>query len=356
VEELDMIARDFWRDRRVLLTGHTGFKGAWLSLWLEQMGAQVYGLALAPDTEPALFSLLAPFTHQHSRLGDIRDPATVAAAVAEARPQIAIHMAAQSLVRRSYRDPAETFAVNVMGTANVLDALRAAGNLEAVLVVTTDKVYRNTEQGRAFVEDDPLGGTDPYSASKAAAEIVTASLAASVFAAEGIPVATARAGNVIGGGDWAEDRLVPDVWRALRAGSALRLRHPQATRPWQHVLEPLCGYLMYLERLAQGAQIPPALNFGPKPGDVLTVAEVADAMGKALGTARGWLPADGAQPKEAQYLAIDPALAMRTLTWRPLLSPAQSVQWTADWYRAVMDGADPRRTAVEQIRRYEALS
>lgn len=351
-----MIAHDFWRDRRVLLTGHTGFKGAWLSLWLEQMGAEVYGLALAPDTEPALYAMLQPFARQRSRLGDMRDPATVTAAVNEAKPQIAIHMAAQSLVRRSYRAPVDTFAVNVMGTANVLDALRGIDGLQAVLVITTDKVYRNREQGRAFTEDDSLGGSDPYSASKAAAEIVTASMAASYFVAKGIPVATARAGNVIGGGDWAEDRLIPDVWRAVHAGTPLRLRYPQATRPWQHVLEPLSGYLMFLERLARGVSLPAALNFGPEPGDVLTVAAVAETMFKAMQAPQGWLPVEGPQPKEAQYLAIDPALAMRMLDWRPRLGPTQSVQWTADWYRSVMDGANPRRAALEQIKRYEALA
>jgi CDP-glucose 4,6-dehydratase len=354
--ESDMIEHAFWRDRRVLLTGHTCFKGAWLSLWLEQIGAQVFGLALPPDTEPALYSLLQPFARLHARLADIRDPAAVAAAVDEARPQIVIHMAAQSLVRRAYRQPVDTFATNVMGTAHLLEAVRGVGGLQAVLVITTDKVYRNDGQGRPFTEDDPLGGADPYSASKAAAEFVVASMARSFFAAEGVAVATARAGNVIGGGDWAEDRLIPDVWRAVRAGAPLPLRYPQATRPWQHVLEPLSGYLIYAERLASGAAVPPALNFGPKPDEVLTVAEVAEAMLKAMQSPQGWVRAGGANPKEADTLAIDPSLAMRTLGWRPRLGPAQSVQWTADWYRAVNDGADPRRAAVEQIRRYEALA
>ena len=351
-----MIEHAFWRNRRVLLTGHTGFKGAWLSLWLEQLGAKVFGLALPPDTEPALYSLLQPMPKLHSRLGDIREPAAVAAAVDEARPNIVIHMAAQSLVRRSYRFPVETMSTNVMGTAHLLEALRAVDGLEAVLIITTDKVYRNNGHRHAFSESDPLGGADPYSASKAATELLVASMAVSFFAPAGVPVATARAGNVIGGGDWSEDRLIPDLWRAVHAGQALPLRYPQATRPWQHVLDPLQGYLIYAERLASGADVPAALNFGPPPGDCLTVAEVAEAMLAAMHASKGWVQVVEAQPEEMHFLAIDPALAMRSLGWRPRLEPAQSVQWTAEWYRAVMDGAAPRQVAVEQIRRYEALA
>ena len=275
-----MIERAFWRDRRVLLTGHTGFKGAWLALWLERLGAQVFGLALPPTIpSPRGFPNWRP-RRSRSRIGDIRDAGVVARAVQEARPQIVIHMAAQALVRRSYRAPVETFATNVMGTAHLLDSLRGAEGLQAVLVVTTDKVYRNDGNGHPFAEDDPLGGADPYSASKAAAEIVVASMATSFFGGKG--VATARAGNVIGGGDWSEDRLIPDIWRAVKAGKPLRLRNPEATRPWQHVLDPLAGYLRYAERLASGADVPKALNFGPLPGDALTVAEIADAMLAAM--------------------------------------------------------------------------
>jgi CDP-glucose 4,6-dehydratase len=296
LEGLDMIERAFWRGRRVLLTGHTGFKGAWLALWLEQLGAEVVGLALPPDTEPALYSLLAPIIGLRSRVGDIRDPVMLAQAVSEARPQIVIHLAAQALVRRSYRRPVETFGINVMGTALLLDSLRAVADLQAVLVITTDKVYRNSGRGEPFGEDDPLGGGDPYSASKAAAELATASMAASFFAGRGVAVATARAGNVIGGGDWSEDRLIPDIWRAVHSGAPLRLRNPQATRPWQHVLEPLAGYLRYAERLASGANVPRALNFGPPLGDVATVAEVADAMLAALHAGQGWIKDDVEQP------------------------------------------------------------
>jgi CDP-glucose 4,6-dehydratase len=354
--ESRMIDRAFWRDRRVLLTGHTGFKGAWLSLWLERLGAQVWGLSLPPDTEPALFSMLAPLERHRSRFGDIRDPAAVAAAVQEARPQIAIHMAAQSLVRRSYRQPVATLATNVMGTAHLLDALRGAGELQAVLVVTTDKVYRNDGHRRAFAESDPLGGHDPYSASKAAAELVCASFGA-LLAPRGVAVATARAGNVIGGGDFAEDRLVPDAWRAKKSGAPLRLRNPGATRPWQHVLDPLAGYLVYLQRLAAGKDVPAALNFGPvTEGQGLTVADVANTMLGAMFAQNGWV-FDGEQaPPEAEHLALDPALAIGSLGWRPRLPAAQALQWTAEWYRALDEGAAPRMLSLEQLARYEALA
>jgi CDP-glucose 4,6-dehydratase len=350
-----MIERAFWRDRRVLLTGHTGFKGAWLALWLDDLGAKVFGLALPPDTEPALFSMLQPMAGLSSRLADIRDPDAVAAAVDEARPSVVIHMAAQALVRRSYRLPVETLCTNVMGTAYLLDSLRDIDDLKAVLVVTTDKVYRNDGHRHPFSESDPLGGADPYSASKAAAELLVASMAASFFAAKGVAVATARAGNVIGGGDWSEDRLIPDLWRAVRAGEPLRLRNPDATRPWQHVLEPLAGYLAYVERLASGAEVPSALNFGPPADDVLTVAEVADTMLAAVGSTQRWVKVEGPQPEEAQFLTIDPALAISSIGWRPRLSAMDALQWTAEWYGAVLNGADARQTATEQIRRYEAL-
>jgi CDP-glucose 4,6-dehydratase len=228
--------------------------------------------------------------------------------------------------------------------------------LQAVLVVTTDKVYRNDGHRHPFSEGDALGGADPYSASKAAAELLVASMATSFFAAKGVAVATARAGNVIGGGDWSEDRLIPDLWRAVKANEPLRLRNPESTRPWQHVLEPLAGYLRYIERLAGGADVPSSLNFGPAEDDVLTVGEVADAMLAAMNSTQRWVKAAGPQPEEAHHLTIDPALAMRSIGWQPRLDAAQALQWTADWYRAVSSGADPRRAALEQIRNYEALS
>jgi len=346
----------FWRDRRVLLTGHTGFKGAWAAMWLAQLGARVTGLSLAPDTEPSLWSRIGSGLIDTEIIGDIRDSATVHDAVARARPSVVLHMAAQSLVRRSYAEPVETLAINVMGTVHLLEALRSAETLDAVLVVTTDKVYANSDQGRDFVEDDPLGGHDPYSSSKAAAEIATASYATSFFAPHGIAVATGRAGNVIGGGDWAPDRLIPDVWRAAARGEAVSLRHPEATRPWQHVLEPLAGYFLYLEALARRPDVPKALNFGPPAGAAATVASVAEAMAQALGASTAWRRDEAPAPPEMKLLSLDPSRAMKSLGWRPRLSCEEAVQWSARWYAEHGAGADPLRLCQAQLEAYESLS
>lgn len=345
---------DFWRGRHVLLTGHTGFKGSWAGLWLTRMGATVHGLSLAPESDPNPFDTLADQSAISSRIGDIRDPEIVRAAVAEAEPEIVIHMAAQALVRRSYREPVETFETNVSGTVNLLNALRDAPNLKAVLVVTSDKVYENKEDGRAFREIDPLGGDDPYSASKAAAEIVTASMARSFFNDRNIPVATARAGNVVGGGDFSEDRLVPDLWRAGKSGIPVSLRYPQATRPWQHVLDPVYGYLLYLEKLAGGCGRR-ALNFGPGNAETLTVSAVADRMMDALGTAKGWVQAEGSFPKEKQALTLDASLAGKAIGWVPRLDMEQTIRWTADWYRAYNEGADMHAFTLAQLGEFEGL-
>ncbi len=352
-----MIDRDFWRGRRVLLTGHTGFKGAWLAAWLGRLGAQVHGLALAPEGEASLFEQLLPIPGLVSHIGDIRDPAEVKAVVAAARPSVVLHLAAQALVRRSYRDPAGTVSTNVAGLVTLLEALRGSPGLKAILVATTDKVYRNAELGGAFAEDDPLGGHDPYSASKAAAEILTDSWAKSFFDAEGVAVATARAGNVIGGGDASEDRLIPDLWRAHLVGARPELRNPEAVRPWQWVGEPLAGYLAYAERLCAGAPgTPRALNFGPQGGETLTVGQTANLFLSALGAQGGWRQADGVHPHEAGFLALDAGLAQRRLGWRPRLSAAEGLQWTAEWYRAVAAGQDARALTLRQIERYEALN
>ncbi|RYG36402.1 MAG: CDP-glucose 4,6-dehydratase, partial [Burkholderiales bacterium] len=266
---------DFWRRKRVLVTGHTGFKGAWTTAVLRTLGAEVFGLSLPPPTTPSLFEIMGADGASVSVMADIREVSNIAC-IREWRPQIVLHMAAQALVRQSYADAIGTFASNVMGTINVLETLRGLTELEAILVITTDKVYRNDDTGRAFVESDPLGGHDPYSASKAGAEIATSSYAYSFFKDNGVPVATARAGNVIGGGDWSNDRIIPDIWRANREGRPVTLRMPEAVRPWQHVLEPVAGYLMYCEALASNAETPRTLNFGPPPSDVLTVAEVTE--------------------------------------------------------------------------------
>ena len=344
----------FWHGRRVLLTGQTGFKGAWLSLWLERLGARVTAVGLAPDTKPSLHSLLAPFDGQTHHVGDIRNLGAMERLVAMAQPEIVFHLAAEALVRRSYDDPAATFSTNVMGTVNLFQALRQASQLRAVVVVTTDKVYANDEAGRPFDEADRLGGKDPYSASKACAELVVDSFRSSFFAAGGPAIATARAGNVVGGGDWAKDRLIPDFVRAMAKGEPLRLRSPMAIRPWQHVVEPLAGYLALAEALAtRPASVPAALNFGPNPAQFASVAKVAEALGRAFELPLPWLPAAGINPPEAQHLRLSSKLAAETLGWRPLLSFEETLAWTANWYRAHRDGADMRALTAAQIAAYE---
>ncbi|HCX66198.1 CDP-glucose 4,6-dehydratase [Parvibaculum sp.] len=354
--KIDGLDKSFWSGKRILLTGHSGFKGAWASLWLASMGADVTGFSLKPDTDPNLFELANIAGSVRSRFGDLRDIDAVRNVVQEAAPQIVLHMAAQPLVRRSYIDPVGTFGANVMGTVHLLEALRHADALEAVLVVTTDKVYENTEQGVSFREEDPLGGHDPYAASKAAAEIVTSSYARSFFEEKGVRVATARGGNVIGGGDFSEDRLVPDIWRALMAGQPLVLRNPAAARPWQHVLDCLCGYFTYARALTEGVELPAALNFGP-PHDAapLTVAELANAVQSALGADCVWEPANDTGPREMMTLEIDSRKARSVLGWKDQLAGTPCVSWLADWYRALNAKGDMRARTLDQIAAYEKL-
>jgi CDP-glucose 4,6-dehydratase len=342
----------FWRGRRVLLTGHTGFKGAWLAIWLSHMGARVSGLSLAPEATPNLFDLASIATLVESGFGDIRDEARVKAAVAAGKPQIIIHMAAQALVRRSYREPVGTFATNIAGTVNVLEAARSVRDLQVCLVITSDKVYENDGQGTAFAETERLGGHDPYSASKAAAEIVVESYRRSFFASTSAKPATARGGNVIGGGDFSEDRIVPDVWRAHLANEALVLRYPDATRPWQHVLDCLSGYLVYAEHLARGTVGDFALNFGPREKTGLAVSELVGQMQAALGAKARWVQAPGPQPKEMPALALDCAKAERILGWRSRLDSRQTIEWTAEWYKGFAAGADVQAMTRAQIKRY----
>ena len=290
-------AADFWRDRRVLLTGHTGFKGAWLHLWLQGMGAEVTGFALEPAADPNLWDIVQG---GRSIIGDIRDTTKVAQVVADTRPHVVIHMAAQALVRESYRDPLGTYATNVMGTANVLQACREARELQCVVIVTSDKVYENHDASQPFVEGDRLGGHDPYSNSKACAELLTNSFRHSFFG-DGPPVAAARAGNVIGGGDWSTDRLIPDCVRSLRSGLPVALRYPHAVRPWQHVMEPLCGYLALAQALVESPTTAPrAVNFGPDPASFCSVREVVEAFSARFGGKPGWQPDAAAHPAEAQ--------------------------------------------------------
>ena len=350
--------KDFWAGRRVLVTGQTGFKGAWLCLWLERLGADVSAFALPPQTVPSLYQIASPWSGQRHHVVDLRNSPAVAMAVRNAAPDVIFHLAAQSLVRRSYRDPLDTYATNVMGTLHLLLAARDTPGVKAVIVTTTDKVYENDSSGIAFGEQDRLGGKDPYSASKACAEILIGSFRDSFLANGRRPsIATVRAGNVIGGGDWSEDRLVPDVVRAIAAGRKVSLRYPDAVRPWQHVLEPLRGYLDLAERLVrEPTSTPHALNFGPDSGKWLTVAQVADIISVALGAGSGWERAPGVPPPEAASLTLSSSLAKYVLGWKPLLSMKETMDWTADWHKRYRAGGDMRAVTLDQIARYEALS
>lgn len=344
----------FWSGRRVLLTGHTGFKGGWAALWLRRLGASVTGLALPPD-DPSLFALAAVAdTLDASHLVDLRDADAVTAAVHTARPDIVLHLAAQPLVRQALADPVDTFATNVMGTLHLLQALRGIHPPSAVLVVTTDKVYAPPDRPLGYTETDALGGGDPYAASKAACEIAVATMVRNYLAPAGIAVATARAGNVVGGGDFAADRLIPDLVRAARAGCDPVIRHPAATRPWQHVLDCLCGYLLQAEALATRADQPGTLNFGPQADQSLSVGDLAATMLRALGVQPAWR--DGAtDTREAPALTLDATLARRVLGWRERLAGPALIETTAAWYRAWADGADMHRFTLDQIATYEAL-
>lgn len=336
----------FWAGRRVLLTGHTGFKGSWAALWLHALGAEVTGFALPPEGTDHHFGLAGVDALLHHVEGDLRDPEALAACVAACRPQAVLHLGAQALVRRGLADPAGTFATNVQGTLNLLTALRTHAPESPVLVVTSDKVYRNDDSGRAFTEDDPLGGKDPYSASKAACELLVGAWRQSY----GAPVATVRGGNVIGGGDFAEDRVIPDTVRAAKDGLPVRLRHPGATRPWQHVLDCLNGYLLRMEAF-ETALSAPALNIGPRPGKPATVAAVVEALQAALGTAP-WQPA-GAEPSvEARMLSLNPEAAHRLLGWSERLDTARALAWTGQWYRAWLDGAHMAAVSRDQLNRF----
>ncbi|HEV2530866.1 CDP-glucose 4,6-dehydratase [Phenylobacterium sp.] len=343
----------FWRGRRVLVTGHTGFKGAWAAVWLRQLGAEVTGLALAPDQTPSLFELAGVGSLIDSHLIDLRDRAAVNAFVGAHEFDLVLHMAAQPIVRTAVAAPVDTFASNIMGTAHLLDALRARPP-KATLVVTSDKVYANAETGRAFAEGDPLGGKDPYSASKAATEIVTQSFARSYFEPAGAPLATARGGNVIGGGDFSADRIVADIVRAARAHEAVVLRHPEATRPWQHVLDCLAGYFTHLEALATDPATPRALNFGPRPGGPqVTVGELATLGVEALG-GRPWRHEPDPTSLEARSLAIDASLAKRSIGFESRLDAPAAVALTMDWYRRQGAGEDALALCQRQIEDYEA--
>jgi CDP-glucose 4,6-dehydratase len=349
---------DFWRGRRVLITGHTGFKGSWLTLWLMRLGADVAGFALAPNTETSLYRLAC--NDRPSQLGDIRDLAAVRACLASTRPEIVFHMAAQSLVHPSYLDPVATYATNVMGTVHLLEAVRETGSARAVVVVTSDKCYENREWHWAYRETDPMGGRDPYSNSKGCAELVTSAYRYSFFADDSgnrCKVASARAGNVIGGGDWSADRLIPDIIRAFGNDRPAQIRRPNSVRPWQHVLEPLNGYIRLAELLAskQGQNYAEAWNFGPPDDDCRPVSYVADKLAGFWGADASWTFTDKPQSHEARFLKIDASNAKARLGWASRLRLDHALSWTAEWYRAQLDGKSAASLTLAQIESYEAL-
>ena len=345
----------FWDGRRVFLTGHTGFKGSWLALWLQQLGANVTGYALAPNTEPNLFGLAGVAAGMESCLGDVRDGAALTRAMQSAQPEIVIHMAAQALVRYGYQNPVETYATNVMGTVNLMEAVRDSGSVRVAVSVTSDKCYNNKGWVWGYREDEALGGYDPYSSSKAAAELVTGAYRTSYLEAQGVAVATARAGNVIGGGDWAADRLVPDVLSAFAEGRAAHIRNPNAVRPWQHVLEPLSGYLGLCEHLyRKPLDFAGAWNFGPREEDAQSVRWVVEQLAATWGSGAAWNLDTREQPHEAHYLKLDISKAYAKLYWRPQWALEQALAHAVQWYRRHSEGGEIRNLTLEQITAYQS--
>ena len=350
----------FWRGRKVLITGHTGFKGAWLSIWLQSVGALVAGYSLDPPTSPNLFDLANVGQGMESVIGDIRDVERLAGMMKRFQPEIVIHMAAQALVRKGYRHPVATFDVNVVGTACFLEAIRQTEGVKVGILVTSDKCYQAAENFGAFKETDPLGGNDPYSSSKACAELVIAAYRCSYFNRPGGQrslLASVRAGNVIGGGDWAEERLVPDVVRAIAAGRAASIRNPHAIRPWQHVLEPLGGYLLLAEKLFQeGSAFEGAWNFGPLEGDSKPVEAVVQRIMELWGDGTGWI-LDGSQhPLETKVLRLDCRKAQERLAWKPRWQLEQALEATVTWYKGQMQGQNVRDLALGQLDSYQSLA
>jgi len=340
----------FWRGKKVFLTGHTGFKGAWASLLLRRFGAEVYGYALPPDHPSSLFVVARVTDDIKQCLADIRDLGKLRAALAEAQPDVIIHMAAQALVRLSYAEPVETFATNVMGTVHVLEAARHLPSVKAVLIVTSDKCYENNGQQTAFREGDRLGGNDPYSNSKACAELVTHSYRRSFFAESGaVRIASARAGNVFGGGDWARDRLVPDAMQAFLDRQPLRIRNPNSVRPWQHALDPVMGYLTLVEKLVADASLADGWNFGPDAESEQPVRNVVEHLQALWGDGAGWTSDDGPHPHEAAFLRLDCERARSQLNWTPRLDLVQGLGLTVDWYKAFQCGQDLRQVSLEQL-------
>ncbi len=357
---------DFWRGRRVFLTGHTGFKGGWLALWLAQLGADVRGYGLDPCTNPNLFTAARICDVVEDVRGDIRDAARLDRSMHDFRPEVVFHLAAQPLVLQSYEDPIGTYETNVIGTARVLDAVRRTPSVRAVVSVTTDKCYENKEWVWPYRETDPLGGYDPYSSSKACAEIVSAAFRQSYFpvdklAEHGVAVATARAGNVIGGGDWSADRLIPDLIRGFLSGEPVRIRRPHAIRPWQHVLEPLHGYIRLAEGLLAGApqasRFATAYNFGPGEDDARPVSWIAERMAGFWGDGASWVLDEEDGPHEAGYLRLDASRARRDLGWVPRLRLETALEWLVEWYRASQSSPDSsHELTLSQIARYRTMT
>jgi len=357
-----MLNRSFWKNRRVFLTGHTGFKGSWLSLWLNTLGAEVTGYALTPPTRPSLFEQAGVSRCVNSICADVRDFTRLKSALAECQPEVVIHMAAQSVVRKGYQDPIETYSSNVMGTVNLFEALRQLGQPCAAVNVTSDKCYENKEWAWGYREADPLGGHDPYSNSKACAELITSAFRDSYFRPDGssqpkISVATARAGNVIGGGDWTCDQLIPDLIRSFLDRKPCLIRSPSAIRPWQFVMEPLRGYLMLAERLAQDStQFASAWNFGPAESDAKPVSWIADRLVHLWADGASWRSDEASHPREAHYLKLDVSRAKQGLDWEPILSLKPALEWIAEWYHAFQAGGNLEALTLAQIKRYESLS
>ena len=349
----------FWKDKKVMLTGHTGFKGSWLSLWLQSMDAQVVGYALAPPTNPSLFKVAEIGDGMANIIGDIRDLAMLRAVFAEYKPEIVFHMAAQPLVRYSYSEPVETYSTNVMGTVNLLEAVRGTNSVKAVVNVTSDKCYENREWAWGYRENEAMGGHDPYSNSKGCAELVTAAYRNSYFHPEkykehGVALASGRAGNVIGGGDWAEDRLIPDIMRAITQGKPVNIRNPHAIRPWQHVLEPLSGYLLLAQTLyEEGASYAEGWNFGPNDEDAKPVQWIVEGLTKSWGEDASWVLDGGDHPHEAHYLKLDCSKAKARLNWIPKWHLDQTLGKIVDWQKKYQQGSNMKEITLKQIADYQ---